>query len=119
MKRIYESGTRDSVTLFIGTEVEHTPMYGEKTLFVVGTQDVEDIARIAFKNGIKHIYCGANQSFELSGDGGTYNENADWENMIQGLLKLKLWVTLDFDIKYVEWVAECCFSETNRFIPII
>jgi hypothetical protein len=32
MKRIYESGTRDSVTLFIGTEVEHTPMYGEKTL---------------------------------------------------------------------------------------
>jgi hypothetical protein len=94
-------------------------MYGEKTLFVVGSQHALDVVKLAAKNQINHIYCGANQSFELSENGGTYNENADWENMIQRLLKEGFWVTFDFDVKYTEWVAECCFTETNRFIPMI
>ena len=36
MKREYNTGTKDSVTFFIGTEIEHTPAYGMRTLFVVG-----------------------------------------------------------------------------------
>ena len=30
----------ENVQWFIGTEVEHTPAFGKKTLFVVGIQDV-------------------------------------------------------------------------------
>ena len=39
MKRVYDQGTDDSVTFFVGTEVEHTPAYGKKTLFIVGKND--------------------------------------------------------------------------------
>jgi hypothetical protein len=110
MKRIYESGTSDSVTLFIGSEVEHTPMYGKKTLFVVGVHPTESICETANYHGIEHIYVGANQSFEPT---------EEWEELVQVLLKEKYWVTLDFDIKHVEWVLECGFTETNRFIPMV
>ena len=43
----------EQVDFFVGTEVEHTPAFGRKTLFVVGVQDTskinilkKDIARI-------------------------------------------------------------------------
>ncbi len=36
MKRDYADGVTDSAELFIGTEIEKTPAYGMKTLFVVG-----------------------------------------------------------------------------------
>ena len=36
MKRDYDSGVNEGVNFFVGTEVEHTPQYGKKTLFVVG-----------------------------------------------------------------------------------
>ena len=36
----------ESIKFFTGTEVEHTPAYGKKTLFVIGVQDVVvDIGR--------------------------------------------------------------------------
>ena len=43
MKRIYDDGTEESVIYFVGTEVEHTPQYGERTLFVVGLRDPDEI----------------------------------------------------------------------------
>ena len=45
MKRIYDTGTKDDVSMFVGTEVEHTPQYGKKTLFVVGIKNIEDIQK--------------------------------------------------------------------------
>ena len=36
MIRDYKTGEKDSVTYFTGVEVEKTPAYGMKTLFVVG-----------------------------------------------------------------------------------
>ena len=36
MKRVYDQGTEENVEYFVGTEVEHTPQYKKKTLFVVG-----------------------------------------------------------------------------------
>ena len=34
----------EDVKFFTGIEVEHTPAFGHKTLFVVGVQPVKDIA---------------------------------------------------------------------------
>ena len=39
MKRDYENGEHDDVVFFTGIEVERTPAYGKKTLFVTGIQD--------------------------------------------------------------------------------
>ena len=43
MKRNYDNGVNENVNFFIGTEVEHTPQFGKKTLFVVGLQNYEEI----------------------------------------------------------------------------
>ena len=39
MKRNYQSGETDAITFFVGIEIEHTPAYGMRTLFVVGEHD--------------------------------------------------------------------------------
>ena len=51
------------VKFFIGTEVEKSPAYGQKTLFVVGYQPKEEILARALNSGCPHIYLGANQGF--------------------------------------------------------
>ena len=105
----------DNINFFHGTEVEHTPAYGKKTLFVVGVQSVDDIA--ANLNGCEHIYFGANQSFP------NYDTNArgwiDWENMIKYFLDRDYQCTLDIDVKCVEGLLESGFTEYHNFIPMI
>ena len=92
MKRPYDQEVVDidneQVAYFVGTEVECTPQQGKKTLFVVGVQDVEEVMQIAELQGCKHIYLGANMSFET---------NEAYDGMIFPLLKEGYWVTLDFD----------------------
>jgi hypothetical protein len=39
MKRTYTEGVKESITFFVGIEIERTPAYGMKTLFVVGVHD--------------------------------------------------------------------------------
>ena len=39
--------------------------------------------------------------------------------MALSLLKSGFWVTLDFDIKYVEWVLETGITTYNKFVPMI
>jgi hypothetical protein len=110
MKRAYDQGTKDDVTMFVGTEVEHTPQYGKKTLFVVGIQDVEHVINTANEQGCKHIYLGANMS---------YSQDQEYDNMVFPLLKEGFWVTLDFPVTDTEWVLESGYTEYNRFIPMI
>jgi len=110
MKRIYDEGTIDNVTYFVGTEVEHTPQYGEKTLFVVGLRDPDEICDIANEKQCKHIYLGANMSWE---------KTEKWDSMVLPLLKEGYWVTLDFPVQDIEWVLETGYTEYNRFIPMI
>ena len=43
MKRTYENGQRDDIVFFTGIEVEKTPAFGMKTLFVTGVQDIIQI----------------------------------------------------------------------------
>jgi len=108
-------GHDESVKFFTGTEVEHTPALGKKTLFVIGVQSEDDIA--AHLQGCEHIYFGANQSFP------NYDTNArgwlDWENMIGPFLDRGYLCTLDIDVKSVEGLLESGFTEHHNFIPMI
>lgn len=119
MKRVYEHGIEETIQYFVGTEIEHSPAFGKKTLFVVGIKDPNEVIALAMANNVDHIYLGANQSFQITGEYGTDEEVNGWENLVKNLLKGNYWVTLDFDIKYVEWILEAGFTEYNQFIPMI
>lgn len=117
MIRDYSTGVAENVTVFVGEEVEKTPAFGMKTLFVVGSHEGEEIIKLAEWYNCKHIYFGANQSFNP--------DNADekfwdeWESMIKTCLKADFWCTLDFDVRHVEQIAETGFDEYRRFIAQI
>jgi hypothetical protein len=60
MKRNYESGVKEDIIFFVGTEIERTPAFGMKTLFVVDVHDPYIIMELARNNKCQHIYFGAN-----------------------------------------------------------
>ena len=108
----------NNVSFFIGTEVEHTPAFGKRTLFVVGVQDSQIIQQVAKNNGCDHIYFGANQSFptlEIN-DADAWR---DWEVMVQDCLEAGWLCTLDLDVKQVEGLLESALVEFHNFIPMI
>jgi hypothetical protein len=108
----------ETANMFIGTEVEHSPAFGMKTLFVIGSQDPTYVLGKAQRNNVQHIYFGANQSFPNPGinDSVTWGS---WESMIQACLDAGAWCTLDLDISCVEGLAESGLCENHRFIPMI
>ena len=105
----------DDVKFFIGTEVEQSPAYGQKTLFVVGYQPKEEILARALNSGCPHIYLGANQSFNPP----TEKDWQGWDDLVTSLLKDDIWVTIDFDVSLAEQVLECGWTEYSTFIPMI
>lgn len=105
----------DSPNFFVGVEVEHTPMFGERTLFVIGKHNPKEILARALNQQCKHIYLGAGYTFEPKED--DWNE---WDFIIGTLLSAGgVWVTLDYDVKYHEGVLESGWNEDNRFISMI
>jgi hypothetical protein len=120
MKRNYKDGIFETVDFFVGTEIEKTPAFGMKTLFVVGIQEHKTIKKIARKNKCKHIYFGSNQSFKPRGVEDTETWSL-WKSMINSCLDTEdtFWCTLDFDVSEVEGVLESGLTENRRFIPQI
>jgi hypothetical protein len=109
----------EDVSFFIGTEVEHSPAFGLRTLFVVGVQDPQIVLQVADNNNCEHIYFGANQSFPAldKNDGDNWR---DWEYMIQSCLEQRPnYCTLDLDHAQVEGLLESALVEFNNFIPMI
>lgn len=107
----------DAVNFFVGTEVERTPAFGKRTLFVVGVQSKSDIADHfnQHPDGIEHIFFGANHSFDPQ-------DNLDWqrwEGMILSFLKSGYLCTLDIPITAVEQFNDSGLCEYNNFIPQI
>jgi hypothetical protein len=102
----------ETATMFVGSEVEQTPMFGQRTLFVVGIQPLKDVIEAINDqdSSCQHVYLGANHSFE---------PNDEWDELVSGLLDDHWWVTLDFDIKYTEWVLENGWTENNKFIAMV
>lgn len=120
MKRDYDTGVKEEQPkFFVGTEVEHSPAYGKKTLFVVGLQPAEEILKIAKKNKVEHIYFGANMSFVIDESKVLYDEYQAWHDPIMFMLKKDYWVTLDYNLKYYEGVLESGWDEHDRFISMI
>ena len=116
MNRDYESGQSDSAEFFVGNEVEHTPAYGMKTLFVVGVKNLEEIEQ-HLTDDIKHIFFGANHSFRPR-----WNDHAEWklwEDMITYFLERGLWCSLDIPMAAVEEFNDGGLNEYDRFIPQI
>jgi hypothetical protein len=105
-----------NIKFFYGTEVEHTPALGKKTLFVVGVQNVDDIA--ANIQGCEHIYFGANQSFPNINTT-DFIKWSQWENMILYFLQKGYLCTLDIDVNCVEGLLESSLTEDHNFIPMI
>jgi hypothetical protein len=109
----------EDVNFFIGREIEHTPAYNHKTLFVVGLQVNEQVVvELARNHNCTHVYFGANHSFPNPdiNDGATWSE---WEDMITESLTHGLLCTLDLDIKSAEGLVESGLIEYNNFIPMI
>jgi hypothetical protein len=116
----------DDVSFFVGTEVEHTPAFGQRTLFVVGLQSMTDINRqlnkftnlIMSEHNVTHVYFGANQSFPNPdcNDGDTWQA---WEAMINNVLAQGFFATLDLDVSAVEGLLESSLIEQMKFIPMI
>jgi hypothetical protein len=113
----------ESVRFFVGTEVEHTPAFGMRTLFVVGIQDTAEIHANALAYKCDHIYFGANQSFPKLGVNDSQWQS--WENMIGIMLRSGLggdhyyMCTLDIDVTCAEGLLEGPLVEYNNFIPMI
>ena len=110
MKREYADGVKEDVTYFTGYEVEKTPAYEMHTLFVTGCQSLEDVLAKAKEHTVEHIYLGANHSFV---------PKDSWEDLVQGLLNKKFLVTLDYDVKYHEWILESGFNENPDHATIM
>ena len=113
MNRDYTSGTADDVVFFIGNEVEHTPAYGMRTLFVTGVQSTDDIG--SNLRGCQHIFFGANHSYNPS----TPEDHDRWEAMIRFFLDKGYLCSLDIPINQVEEFHEGGLCEYDNFIPQI
>lgn len=108
-------GYDDYSKFFIGTEVERTPAYGQRTLFVIGLQNPKEILARALNNNCPHIYLGANMSFAPETD----KDWEDWDFMCMELLKNDILTTLDYPVELHEEVLEYGFNEYQNFIPMI
>lgn len=114
----------ETASFFVGTEVEHTPAFGQLTLFVVGVQPMTDVNHAIDTHytlggkPITHIYFGANQSFPNLdvNDAPTWKH---WENMILPFLQKSYLCTLDLDVSVVEGLLESSLIEHHNFIPMI
>ena len=117
MKRDYTTGEASDVQFFIGKEVEHTPAFGMRTLFVTGIQPVDEIAYHFDKHpdGIEHIFFGANHSFNPQ----TPEEWDAWQDMIQFFLDKDYLCSLDIPLSAVEEFNEGGLNESDNFIPQI
>ena len=113
MKRNYESGVSNTPIFFTGIEVEKTPAFGLKTLFVTGTQPCDIIQEHFEKEQCEHIFFGANHSFEPLNE----QEWTSWERMIKAFLTAGKLCSLDIPIGYAEEFLESGLTEYENFIP--
>lgn len=113
MNRDYTDGTSENVMFFIGNEVEHTPAFGMRTLFVTGIHTSEEIALNL--NGAEHIFFGANHSFHPTDN----LEWQRWESMIEFFLNKGYLCSLDIPITVAEEFHENGLNEFSNFIPQI
>jgi hypothetical protein len=105
----------DNVNFFVGTEVERTPAFGKKTLFVVGVQSYTEIKQHLANEQCEHIFFGANHSFHPV----DRSEWQHWESMIEPFLRDGHLCSLDIPITHVEEFNDGPLCDYQNFIPQI
>ena len=89
MDRDYKTGKSDSVGIFSGLEIEHTPAYGLQTLFLARNDLLFDrIVELVEQVNAKAIYFGANRSF--------MHNIANTSQLIKRLMDKGYWCTIDY-----------------------
>ncbi len=116
MNRDYGTGTADNITFFTGIEVEKTPAFGMKTLFVTGIQDYNEIMKHYTDEQCEHIFFGANHSYNPK----TSDEFEDWDLAIRAFLQEGILCSLDIPSTInLEWFLDGGLVENENFIPQI
>mgnify|MGYP000571865848 FL=1 len=116
MKRDYESGISSTPTMFTGVEVEKTPAFGMKTLFVTGIQSFHDIMEHYTYQQCEHIFFGANHSYNPK----NADEFEDWDLMIRAFTDQNILCSLDIPSTInLEWFLDGGLVEYDNFIPQI
>ena len=113
MKRDYGTGIKDNINFFTGVEVEKTPAFGLKTLFVTGLQSCDVIQKHYEDEQCEHIFFGANHSYKPN----KLDEHNAWDNMIKAFLTAGKLCSLDLPIDHAEGMLESAMVEYNNFIP--
>jgi len=105
----------ENVDFFVGTEVERTPAFGKRTLFVVGVQSTVEILSRFLGNECEHIFFGANHSFCPD------NRLAwqRWESMIEPFLRDGYLCSLDIPITHVDEFHDGPLCDYRNFVPQI
>lgn len=115
MKRNYADGENENINFFVGYEVEHTPAWGQLTLFIAGLQPISAIDRLLEDYNADHIFFGANHSYDPQGA----DEHEEWESMIQYFLDKGFLCSLDIPFNQIEEFNDSCLCNYNNFIPQI
>ena len=116
MKRDYDTGVKEDVKYFVGVEVEKTPAYGMRTLFVTGVQPVDEIEYWYKEEQCEHIFFGANHSYNPT----LAEDFEEWEAMILPLVKEGILCSLDIPSTInMEWFLDGGLIEYDNFIPQI
>jgi hypothetical protein len=116
MKRDYNTGEHEDVAVFTGIEVEKTPAYGMKTLFVTGIHSYLAIKQDIANEQVEHIFFGANHSYHPI----TEEEFQEWDNMMLPLVKEGILCSLDIPSTInMEWFLDSGLVEYENFIPQI
>ena len=100
MNRTYENMVTNTAKMFVGVEVERTPYFGQRTLFVVGSpQDQIDlITKHADENECGHIFLGANHSYAPQ----SIQEAVEW-SMAISMLAQKYKISVDVGSNFLHY----------------
>ena len=112
MLREYKTGVSESVGVFSGKEVEHTPAYGLQTLFLARNDlTFDEINELAIKADAEAIYFGANRTF-------MYNHGTQIAQMIKFQEK-GYFVTIDYPYHLHDEVKKrfSLIWKKEKFIP--
>ena len=112
MDRDYKTGKSNSVGVFSGIEVEHTPAHGLQTLFLARNDlTFDNIKSLAQSVNAKAIYYGANRTY-------MHNHGMQIAQM-KRFLEDGYYVTVDYDYRIHEQVKEKfeMLWKNEKFIP--
>ena len=107
----------NNTKFMVGPEVEHTPAFSKKTLFVIDTPHVDQIEYIAREHKTPHIHLGAKCSF---GNNSTKYEY--WDTTITALLDKGFWVTLEYPSEFhsnVIFMLNNGIWQSRLFVPLL